>query len=278
MPFFRLYGELGRFFGIDLLADMFADHSPYHFAYNNPISFVDPTGLHNVPARPTETIGKGGYLEMIDDYDGWALVIEITQPNLPIPDHVVEFIDHSGGYGGGTGSGHGGSTGGGGTGNGSGNNRNPSPGGADNGKFSDDNIDTIQDYISNYLTILEEFAKEAYKYGDDVMNAAEKTAENAARMNNIAKRAGIIGNVITAGDIVHGFVKDNGTIGQNTQQAIAGALGGMAGAYAGAKIFGTAGLFLFGPVGGFVGGIAGALIGGYYGGQLGESIVESYYQ
>src|SRR5690606_30435896 len=43
---FRLYdGALGRFFGIDLLADMFTDHSTYHFGYNNPISFMDPLGL-----------------------------------------------------------------------------------------------------------------------------------------------------------------------------------------------------------------------------------------
>src|SRR5690606_22165918 len=105
-------------FGTDLLADMFTSHSPYHFGYNNPISFMDPTGLHNDPARPTETIGKGGYLEMIDDYDGWAIVIEITQPNLPIPEHTVEFIDHSGGYGGGgSGGGGGGSRSGSGSGN-----------------------------------------------------------------------------------------------------------------------------------------------------------------
>src|SRR5690606_4366107 len=106
---FRLYdGALGRFFGIDLLADWFTDQSPFHFGYNNPISFMDPTGLHNVPARPIGTIGQGGYLEMIDDYDGWAIVIEVTQPNLPIPEHTVEFIDHSGSYGGGgSGSGSG---------------------------------------------------------------------------------------------------------------------------------------------------------------------------
>ena len=28
-----------------MLADMFTSHSPYHFGYNNPISFADPTGL-----------------------------------------------------------------------------------------------------------------------------------------------------------------------------------------------------------------------------------------
>lgn len=31
--------------GIDLLADMFTNHSPFHFGYNNPISFMDPMGL-----------------------------------------------------------------------------------------------------------------------------------------------------------------------------------------------------------------------------------------
>src|SRR5690606_36491255 len=106
-------------FGTDLLADMFTDHSPYHFGYNNPISFMDPTGLHNDPARPTGTIGNGGYLEMIDDYDGWAIVIEITEPKLPIPEHTVEFTDHSGSYGGGGGGG--GSGGGSRSGSGSGN-------------------------------------------------------------------------------------------------------------------------------------------------------------
>src|SRR5690606_37285053 len=47
---FRLYdGALGRFLGTDLLADMFTDQSPYHFAYNTPIAFSDPSGLQPSP-------------------------------------------------------------------------------------------------------------------------------------------------------------------------------------------------------------------------------------
>ena len=43
---FRPYDpQLGRFWGVDLLADDFASISPMQFAFNNPISFNDPTGL-----------------------------------------------------------------------------------------------------------------------------------------------------------------------------------------------------------------------------------------
>lgn len=67
---FRLYdGSLGRFFGVDLLADMFTDHSPYHFGYSNPISFMDPTGLH----------GEEGGDTTLDE------IIIIANPTPPTP-------------------------------------------------------------------------------------------------------------------------------------------------------------------------------------------------
>ncbi|MCD6167136.1 RHS repeat-associated core domain-containing protein, partial [bacterium] len=37
--------EVGRFISPDPLADLFPDVTAYHYAHNNPISRVDPTGM-----------------------------------------------------------------------------------------------------------------------------------------------------------------------------------------------------------------------------------------
>ncbi len=52
---FRGYDpQLGRFWQVDLLADISEDQSPYSFAYNNPILLNDPLGLIGDSAKPTE--------------------------------------------------------------------------------------------------------------------------------------------------------------------------------------------------------------------------------
>ncbi|MFA7327668.1 MAG: RHS repeat-associated core domain-containing protein [Candidatus Kapaibacterium sp.] len=42
----RLYNsETGRFMSVDPLMEIFTGHSPYHYSYNNPVMFCDPSGL-----------------------------------------------------------------------------------------------------------------------------------------------------------------------------------------------------------------------------------------
>src|SRR5690554_2676793 len=121
---FRLYdGALGRFFGIDLLADLFTSHSPYHFAYNNPVSFMDPTGLHIDPAEPTQQSGTtdwGTDWEFEEGGDGLpVLVIDVNRKywrpsredspgaytmNVMVISH--EYGGSRGGGGGGSGNGN----------------------------------------------------------------------------------------------------------------------------------------------------------------------------
>ncbi|SIP86247.1 RHS repeat-associated core domain-containing protein [Chryseobacterium sp. RU37D] len=40
--------DIGRFTGMDALADEYVNQTPYHFGMNNPANYSDPTGLYSV--------------------------------------------------------------------------------------------------------------------------------------------------------------------------------------------------------------------------------------
>ena len=64
----RFYNaELGRFTGIDALADTFVWVTPYNYAENSPIANVDLWGLQAVPFQGVmATFDKKGYSRMVD--------------------------------------------------------------------------------------------------------------------------------------------------------------------------------------------------------------------
>ena len=98
--------------------------------------------------------------------------------------------------------------------------------------------------------------------------------------SGIAKRAGLVGNLYSAGTIAVTAYNEGG-FGHESQKATAGVLGGMAGAWAGAKVGAWVGAgigSLFGGVGAIPGAVIGGAIGSVIGGVLGSEAAESGYE
>jgi hypothetical protein len=94
--------------------------------------------------------------------------------------------------------------------------------------------------------------------------------------SGIAKRAGFVGNVYSAGTIVVTAYNES-EFGHESQKATAGAVGGMAGAEAGAMIGAGIGAW-FGGLGAMSGAVIGGAIGGVIGGVVGSEAAESGYE
>ncbi len=69
---FNLYGarfydpSIGRFTGVDPLADQFHGWNPYHYVHDNPINMIDPTGMSGESHHEDE---DGNFIAVYDDGD-----------------------------------------------------------------------------------------------------------------------------------------------------------------------------------------------------------------
>jgi RHS repeat-associated protein len=65
----RLYdSETGRFMSVDPLYEAFSGHSPYHYAFNSPLIFRDPTGLAPEEEEKKERVYENEMLELVGSY------------------------------------------------------------------------------------------------------------------------------------------------------------------------------------------------------------------
>ena len=312
---YRQYDSaIGRFVGMDRLAEMTPNWTPYRFAFNNPVVFADPSGL----SESKGNIGADGltneqWLAQNRPKDSpYAQILQIEKDMMA---RGVYRDTETGTY----------------------SLTKPKTGRFKRtflyNEFSDQmNTSLTTDLSPLILKPIYMYYAEDDGYGYDFNNSnsaldiiggiygglqgmtssqrywlgnngkyysnswggnrytgSRTGAFKAASNYKLASRAIVISSVLLGGYMTYeGYVADGGQFGYNAKMAAASSAGSIAGGWAGAQagafigaeigaLFGGFGAIPGAVIGGVIGGFGFGMAGGYYGSQLGGSAVNYYY-
>ncbi len=95
----RMYDpEIGRFLSPDPLLEMFPQHSSYHYAYNSPLIWKDPSGLKGEKEKGGDRMQETVTELLVDAWGMWWVTYEIVEDATPLQPNSRKEVERWGHY------------------------------------------------------------------------------------------------------------------------------------------------------------------------------------